>query len=104
MMSRVNQGAINAKSVAGLTYQTQLPMLNTRPRQQLGQEQRNINEALCGGCAGPAEGLCARGLTGVKVDGCLCARVWAAPCSTFPRTSTSPKLCPETAPPRRSVP
>ena len=52
MMSRVNQGSINAKSAAGLTYQTQLPMLNTRPRQQMGQEQRNINEALCRGVLG----------------------------------------------------
>lgn len=49
MMSRVNQGSINAKSAAGLTYKTQLPMLNTRPQQQRGQEQRNINEALCVG-------------------------------------------------------
>lgn len=47
MMSRVNQGSINAKSAAGLTYQTQLLMLNTRPQQQMGQEKRNINEALC---------------------------------------------------------
>lgn len=61
-MSRVNQGSINAKSAAGLTYQTQLPMLNTQPRQQPGQEQRNSNEALCGGWARPAEGWCARGL------------------------------------------
>ena len=53
-MSHVNQGSINANSAAGLTYQTQLPMLNTRPQQQTGQEQRNINEALCGGCARPA--------------------------------------------------
>ena len=52
MMSRVNQGSINAKSAVGLTYQTQLPMLNTRPQQQMGQEQRNINEALCGGVLG----------------------------------------------------
>lgn len=49
MTSRVNQGSINAKSAAGLTYQTQLPMLNTRPQQQMGQERQNINEALCGG-------------------------------------------------------
>lgn len=53
MTSRVNQGSINAKSTAGLTYQTQLRMLNTRPQQQTGQEQRNINEALCGVCSAP---------------------------------------------------
>lgn len=76
MMSRVNQGSINAKSTAGLTYQTQLPMLNTRPQQQMGQEQRNINEALCVGCAQPVYGLCAQCLTGVKIDGCfsVCAQ------------------------------
>lgn len=72
MMSCVSQGSINAKSTAGLTYQTQLPMLNTRPRQQVGQEQWNINEALCRGCAWPVQGLCALGLTGVKIDACLC--------------------------------
>lgn len=42
MTSPVNQGSINAKCTAGLTYQTQLLILNTRPRQQMGQEQRKL--------------------------------------------------------------
>lgn len=84
MMSRVNQGSINAKSAAGLTYQTQLPMLNTQPRQQPGQEQRNSNEALCGGWARPAEGWCAWGLTGVRIDGGERGRAGPAVCSAFP--------------------
>lgn len=59
MMSHVNQGSINAKCTAGLTYQTQLPMLNTRPQQLMGQEQGNINEALVGRvCAEPVLGPC----------------------------------------------
>lgn len=71
MMGHVNQGSINAKSAAGLTYQTQLPMLNTQPQQQMGQGERNINEALCEGCARPGYGWCAQGLSGVKINGCM---------------------------------
>lgn len=71
MMSRVNQGSINAKNAAGLTYQTQLLMLNTRPQQQMGQEKRNINEALCvQGCSACMWFVCT-GLTGLEIDGCL---------------------------------
>lgn len=67
-MRRVNQGSINAESAAGLTYPTQLLMLNARPQQQTGQEQGNINEASCGVCSA-CVGLCAQGLTGVKSMG-----------------------------------
>ena len=67
-MSRVNQGSINAKSAAGLTYPTQLLTLNTRPRQQMGRGQGNINEALCGLCSACA-GLCAQGPAGVRSMG-----------------------------------
>lgn len=53
MMSRVNQGSINAKSVAGLTYQTQLPMLNTRP----GSDWAKNNGILMRHCVGGVLGL-----------------------------------------------
>lgn len=75
MMSRVNQGSINAKNAAGLTYQTQLLMLNTRPQQQMGQEKRNINEALCVEGAQPVYGLCVRASLVWKSMGvCMCAQ------------------------------
>lgn len=76
MMSRVNQGSINAKNTAGLTYQTQLLMLNTRPQQQVGQEKRNINEALCvWRGTQPIHGLCVQASLVWKSMGvCVCAQ------------------------------
>lgn len=84
-MSRVNQGSINAKSTAGLTYQTQLPMLNTRPQQHMGQEQRNINEALCRVCSAEY-GLCVQRLAGVEINRCVCVHRQGTR-SMFPRLS-----------------
>lgn len=71
MRNHVNWGSINAKSTAGLTYQTQLLTLNSRARQQMGQEQRHIHEALYR--VGPnVYGLCTRGhMGGTGIDGRL---------------------------------
>lgn len=83
MTSLVYQGSINAKSAAGLTYQTQLQMLNTRPPQQMGQEQRNINEALCGVCPAPPR-LCVAVCTGPRrwpsLSLCVCTGGAHVPC------------------------
>ncbi|OBS80991.1 hypothetical protein A6R68_20818 [Neotoma lepida] len=64
MTSHVNQGSINAKSTAGLTYQTQLLMLNTGPSSKWAKN----NRILMRHCVGGVQSLCR---AGVKINGCL---------------------------------
>lgn len=76
MMSHVNQGSINAKSTAGLTYQTQLLMLNTGPSSKWAKN----NRILMRHCVRGVQSLC---LAGVKINGCLNVPVQGAHMSVF---------------------
>lgn len=65
MMSRVNRGSINAKSTAGLTYQTQLLMLNTGPGSKWAKNNGIvIRHCVSGGVQSP-------GWAGVTISECL---------------------------------
>lgn len=87
MMSCVNQGSINAKSTAGLTYQTQLLMLNTGPSSKWAKN----NGILIRHCVGGVQSPC---WAGVKINECLNVCAQGAHVSVFlERGRVSPKLC-----------
>lgn len=69
-MSHVNQGSINAKGTAGLTYQTQLLMLNTGPSSQWAKNNRILMRHCVGGYAEPELSWCEN----QWVPECVCAR------------------------------
>lgn len=104
MRNHVNRGSVNAKSTAGLTYQTQLLTLHSQARQQMGQEQRHIHEALYR--VGPhVYGLCARGhMGGAGIDGRLQVCTKGAPHCASKRDEVRACLPNEVCPSHRSHP